>query len=154
MTRKQFWRGISRATFDSDFIATRITLALAEITWAVMLFWPGDTFARPTYSLMAILSHELVWAFAFLFSGIAQFSIAVTNSCNTPQAHIFGAWNASLWLVTVGAMLLSVYPPPAAIGGEVALAFASVWIAVRPLILSNIHKKFHKLVRSEGLNAG
>jgi hypothetical protein len=32
-------------------------------------------------------------------------------------------------------MYFSVTPPPAAISGETALAIASIWICIRPLIL-------------------
>ena len=53
--------GMSRALFDSDLIASRLALFLAEALWAIMLFWPGDTFDRPTYSEMAKLAPELVW---------------------------------------------------------------------------------------------
>ena len=35
-------RGMSRALFDSDLIASRLALFLAEALWAIMLFWPGD----------------------------------------------------------------------------------------------------------------
>lgn len=141
MTRKQFWRGMSRAAFDSDFVAIRITLAIAELSWAVMLFWPGDTFARPTYTFMASIASEEAWAAMFLVSAFCQISIALTNACNTPFARAFGIWNAVLWIITVGTMLASVYPPPAAIGGEFALMLSSIWIGVRPAILVRLHKK-------------
>ena len=48
----------SNIFFNSDLNATRFTLAFAEIIWAVMLFWPGDTFTRPTYSEMSRLASE------------------------------------------------------------------------------------------------
>ena len=62
--------GMSRALFDSDLIATRLALFLAEALWAIMLFWPGDTFDRPTYSEMGKLAPELVWATAFGISAV------------------------------------------------------------------------------------
>ena len=41
--------GMSSALFDSDLIASRLALFLAEALWAIMLFWPGDTFdLQPT----------------------------------------------------------------------------------------------------------
>ena len=52
-------RGMSSALFDSDLIASRLALFLAEALWAIMLFWPGDTFDRPTYSEMAEVAPEL-----------------------------------------------------------------------------------------------
>jgi hypothetical protein len=38
-------------------------------------------------------------------------------------------------------MLVSMYPPPAAIGGDIALAFASGWVFIRPYILSEGYKR-------------
>ena len=127
--------GMSRALFDSDLIATRLALFIAEALWAVMLFWPGSTFDRPTYSEMAKLAPELVWATAFGISAVLQISIVVYQQCGRAWAHLFAAWNASLWCASVVLMVKGVYPPPAAIGGEVALAVSALWIAIRPAIL-------------------
>lgn len=127
--------GMSRALFDSDLIATRLALFIAEALWAVMLFWPGSTFDRPTYSDMAKLAPELVWATAFGISAVLQISIVVYQQCGRAWAHLFAAWNASLWCASVVLMVKGVYPPPAAIGGEVALAVSALWIAIRPAIL-------------------
>ena len=127
--------GMSRALFDSDLIATRLALFIAEALWAVMLFWPGDTFERPTYSAMGVVAPELVWACAFGISAVLQISIVVYQQCSRPWAHLFAAWNAALWLAAVVLMIAGVYPPPAAIGGEIALTVSAVWIAVRPAIL-------------------
>lgn len=128
--------GMSRAFFDSDLIASRMSLFLAETCWAVMLFWPGNTFDRPTYSLMSEIAPELVWALAFAISAALQISIIALDLCHTWHARWFAAWNGVLWAATVVLMLASVYPPPAAIGGEIALAVAAVWIAIRPAILA------------------
>jgi hypothetical protein len=142
MTYKQkALRGISRAFFDSDLVATRMTLALAEFAWCIMLLWPGDTFERPTYFGMADIAGELWWAVVFGVSAIIQLSIVVFWLCNTRLAHWFGAWNGLLWLVTIAAMLDSVYPPPAAIGGEIALTMAAIWIGIRPMLLSAMRRK-------------
>lgn len=127
--------GMSRALFDSDLIASRLTLFLAEALWAVMLFWPGDTFDRPTYSEMSKLAPELVWALAFGISAMLQICIVIYRQCGHTWAHIFACWNAMLWCSSVMLMLKGVYPPPAAIGGEVALAVSALWIAIRPAIL-------------------
>ena len=128
-------RGMSRALFDSDLIATRLALFMAEALWAVMLFWPGDTFDRPTYSEMAKLAPELVWAAAFGISAVLQICIVIYQQCDRTWAHTFAACNAVLWCASVGLILVGVYPPPAAIGGEVALAVSALWIAIRPAIL-------------------
>jgi hypothetical protein len=128
--------GMSRALFDSDLIASRLALFLAEALWAIMLFWPGDTFGRPTYSEMAKLAPEIVWACAFGISAALQICIVIYRQCNKTWAHIFAYWNAALWVTSILLMLKGVYPPPAAIGGEIALATSALWIAVRPCILA------------------
>ena len=128
-------RGMSSALFDSDLIASRLALFLAEALWAIMLFWPGDTFGRPAYSEMAKVAPELVWATAFGISAVLQICIVIYQQCHKPWAHTFAAWNAALWCASVVLMLNGVYPPPAAIGGEVALAMSALWIAIRPAIL-------------------
>ena len=63
--------------FNSDLHATRFTLAIAEIFWAVALFWPGDTFIRPTYSEMSRLASEELWGFVFVCSSLIQFYIII-----------------------------------------------------------------------------
>ena len=139
--------GMSRALFDSDLIATRLALFIAEALWAVMLFWPGDTFERPTYSAMGVVASELVWACAFGISAVLQISIVVYQQCSSPWAHLFAAWNASLWLSVVVLMVASVYPPPAAIGGEIALTVSAMWIAVRPLFFLNWERRYAAMQR-------
>lgn len=125
--------GMSRALFDSDLIATRLALFLAEALWAVMLFWPGDTFERPTYSAMGQYAPEVVWACAFGVSAVLQLSIVLYQQCAAMWARVFAVWNAALWLTAVVLMIAGVYPPPAAIGGEIALTVFALWIAVRPV---------------------
>lgn len=131
---KHLLPGMTAALFDSDLIATRLALALAELLWSLMLFWPGDTFDRPTYSLMRDIAPEMSWAVIFLITSIMQYTIVATDSCRARWAHWFATWNAALWITTIATMLLSIYPPPAAIGGEVALMVSAVWIWVRPLL--------------------
>lgn len=134
--------GMSRALFDSDLIATRLALFLAEALWAIMLFWPGDTFARPTYSWMGDVAPEPVWALAFAASAVCQLSIVIYEQQDKAWAHVFAVWNALLWWSAIVLMLAGVYPPPAAIGGEAALAVSALWIAVRPLIISRGERKY------------
>lgn len=123
---------MSYVMWESDLIATRITLALAELFWAVMLLWPGNTFGRQTYEVMSHVMTEEAWAFVLLLSGATQISIVVLGQYSSAFARYFAAWNAAIWVFIVVSMLISVYPPPAAIGGEIALA---LWIWLRPLFL-------------------
>jgi len=133
--------GIAAALFDSDLVATRLTLAVAEAFWALMLWWPGDSFTRPTYAGMAAIAPELCWAALFTVSALVQASIVVERSFDSKHARWFAWFNAALWVYVMGAALLSVYPPPAAMGGEMALVCAAVWIAVRPSMLDKIERK-------------
>lgn len=100
-----------------------------------MLFWPGDTFSRPTYSVMANVFNETAWALVFLVSSVTQITIVLQNDFHSRFARYFAGWNAVLWFSVVMGMLLSVYPPPAAIAGEIALAVGALWIWIRPYIL-------------------
>lgn len=136
-------RNLSSALFDTDLISTRITLAMAEMLWALMLLWPGDTFVRPAYEIISGVMSETAWAFTFLISGILQISIVLFNQYGRPWAQVFANWNAVLWVFVVSASLMSVYPPPAAIGGEIALACAALWIWARPLIIRDAFNKGH-----------
>lgn len=148
--RQKALRGLSCAFFDSDLVATRMTLAIAEFAWFVMLAWPGDTFGRQTYAGMASIAIEPVWAVMFGVSAAMQAAIVIFSLCGTKFANVFGAWNAALWIVTVVAMLLSVYPPPAAIGGEVALMAAAIWIGIRPAILMVMQRKYDSRKAKQG----
>jgi hypothetical protein len=126
----------SSLLFDTDLIGTRVTLGIAELIWALTLFWPGNTFDRPTYEIMSSLFSENIWAFIFLVSGVTQLTIAFSSIFDVWFAKLFAGWNATLWFYTVVSMYLSVSPPPAAISGEAALAIASLWIWLRPFILA------------------
>jgi hypothetical protein len=126
----------SNLIFDTDLLGTRFTLGLAELIWALTLFWPGDTFDRPTYEIMSHLFSEHTWGFIFLLSGVTQLTIAISGLVDHWFSKLFAGWNAVIWIYVVISMYFSVTPPPAAISGEAALALASIWIWVRPFILA------------------
>lgn len=141
LTKSQAIIGLSRGLWDSDLIATRISLSIAEFFWATMLLWPGDTFGRPTYAVMSHLMTEEAWGMVLLLSAVTQLTIVMEENFYSQFARMFSAWNACLWVFLVLSMLLSVYPPPAAIGGEIALAFGACWIWLRPYILQGMYTK-------------
>ena len=117
--------------YGSDLHATRFMLGLAELVWAIALLWPGDTFGRPTYTMMANVAPEECWAVMFLISSFIQFHILFHGSYHSKPATAFALCNALFWIFTVVSMYLSVYPPPGAISGELALAFGAAWVFVR-----------------------
>lgn len=125
-----FLRAI-RILFYSDLHATRFTLGLAELIWAFTLLWPGDTFGRPTYTIMASVMHENAWGLLFLVTAIMQFTILLRGDYHSRFSCYFAAWNMCFWGYTVMSMYFSVSPPPAAISGEAALAVAAGWVWVR-----------------------
>ena len=142
INNKSLIESISKSMFDSDMTNTRLTLAFAEILWAIMLFWPGETFDRPTYLAMAGIMSETSWGFVFLISAFLQTKIVVLSQQNRDWAKVFANWNAVLWVTVVGSALFSVYPPPAAMAGEIALASVAVWIWLRPLLLDRAAIKY------------
>lgn len=128
---------VRRILFEEEFVGTRLILALSEFMWAILLLWPGDSFDRPTYSVMAKVMPEEAWGLVFLVSGVTQISIVLREEFYCVFSRYFAAWNAALWVYVVVAMLLSVSPPPAAVSGEIVLAFAATWIWVKPHIVYN-----------------
>lgn len=127
---------LSKALWDSDLIPTRVTLFLAELFWAVMLLWAGTSFERPSYANMSDIANEEVWGVVFAASACVQIGIVVTGNIHSTLAKYFAMWNALLWIFVVTSIIAAVFPPPAAIGGELALMLGASWIWVRPYILA------------------
>ena len=125
---------LGEVMFDTDLVGVRIVLALAELIWSISLLWHGDTFERPTYQHMAAVATEEVWAGVFLLTAWVQWSLLLIGDFQCIHARVFAAWNSTLWIFVTVSMYLSVYPPPAAISGETALAFAASWILIRPWV--------------------
>ena len=124
-------RRIMHIAFFSDLHATRFTLFLAELLWAITLIAPGDTFGRPTYTVMSHVMVEEAWGLIFLMSSAMQAAILMRGEYHDKFACYFAAWNSALWLFVTTSMYMSVSPIPAAISGEAALTFAAAWIWVR-----------------------
>lgn len=131
MTMTQVYMRLARIAFYSDLHGTRLMLALAEFVWGVTLMMPGDTFGRPTYTVMAATMSETAWALVFLVTSLMQLSILIKADYRSRFATYFAAWNTSMWAYVVVSMYMSVSPPPAAISGELALAVGAGWIWIR-----------------------
>lgn len=126
---------LSRALFDTNMVTSRILLALSEFWWGLLLLWPGDTFGRPTYSIMAEIMPEECWGFVFWITSSMQVTILVKEEFHSREARYFAFFNMLLWGFVVLSMLKSVYPPPAAISAEIAMAMAAWWIWFRPFLI-------------------
>lgn len=122
---------VLRIAFYGNQHSARFLLALAETIWFITLAWPGDTFGRPTYNLMAGFAVEEAWAVIFGLTALCQWSIFLHGHYHCRFAVAFSMWNMLLWWFVSVSMCLSVYPPPAAISGELALAFGASWVYVR-----------------------
>lgn len=120
-----------RLCFYGQMHSARWLLATAETIWAVTLLWPGDTFDRPTYAQMALVMSEELWALVFLLTAFCQWIILFSGNYHCRKAVAFAFWNQTLWWYVTISMYLSVYPPPAAISGELALAFGASWVYLR-----------------------
>lgn len=117
--------------WGSDLIASRFFVSLASIFWSFLLFWPGDTFARPTYTLMSKFANETTWAILFGLQGLAGLYSIIHKSRDKLLLVTDAVLGCMLWTGSCVAMLLSVYPPPAAISAEIVAAIMSWWILVR-----------------------
>jgi hypothetical protein len=106
-------------------------LAIAEFLWAITLFMPGNTFDRPTYSILASIAPEISWAFMFLIMGSIQTYILIKGEYHDRLAIWFAGCNMTFWTFVCMTMILSVSPFPSAISGEIALAFGASWVFIR-----------------------
>lgn len=117
--------------WQTDLVGTRFFLAFGAIWWGILLLWEGETFSRPTYSLMATFASETVWGILFLLQGILAGIGLVLNKNNKPLFILDALLGCVLWTVSCLAMLWAVSPPPAAISSEISAAFAAWWVLVR-----------------------
>ena len=136
MTTDKIIDSLTHTLWDTQMVMTRLLLGVAEFWWGLLLIWPGMTFGRPTYHHMASVMCEESWALVFLASSATQITIVLRRDFHCALARYFACWNMVLWVYVVVSMLLSVYPPPAAISAEITLAMAAVWIWLRPYLLA------------------
>ena len=146
MTSK-FIQSSSRIIWDTDLMSSRFTLAIAEFMWAILLLWPGEVFQRPLYIHLASVMGEDAWGLVFLLAGVTQLTIMLLNDVHSRFARHFAGWNSVLWIYVVISLVMSEYPPPAFIGGEIAMSIIASWIWVRPYLLAQGYKNVRKLPR-------
>lgn len=136
----------SKALFDSELVMLRIMLGVSELFWAILLFWPGDSFSQPYYSTINKYIDETQLATIFMVFALTQFFIIFTEKFHCKFSQGFACFSAFLWCTTIISVFISVYPPPSQIGGEIVLMFGAVWVWLRPMILyhgiKNARKQF------------
>ena len=124
-------RPIIKLMMASDLHVVRLMLGIAELIWAVTLLYPGETFGRPTYFGMQRVMDENAWGFLFLASGLFQLGILKWGDYWDGWCIAFSGLNCMLWNFVVLSMYFSVWPPPAAVSGELVLAGMATWLFVR-----------------------
>lgn len=130
-TLKLAWRRVVYLAYYSDLHCARLLLAMAELIWSIALFIPGETFDRPTYSVMSSVMPELAWASLFGVMGSIQLYVLLLGNYHDRFAVWFAGINQTVWWFVVISMYISVFPPPAAISGELALAIGASWVWIR-----------------------
>ena len=133
---------------------TRLGLIFGSLLWAVLLLLPVELFptaaqiaagkGRTTYALMATVATERFWGMAFLtnaiFSSLSLFC-GIRSRITLLLDGVLGCllWTgstllcfAAYWPHNVGLWEAIIsYPPPAAMSGEIVMAFYSWWHMVR-----------------------
>ena len=139
MRQRNIKSRLTHIMWYSDLEATRFSLAMGSILWAVLLFWPGELFtpARTTYQLMAAIAPEHIWAALFLFQGSVMIYSLLWGYRSQLSFVADAVLGCLLWSSSTIACFLShyqspaSYQPPAAMSYEVMGALASWWCLVR-----------------------
>lgn len=124
----------------SPLVTTRLLIALSSLTWALLLFYPGELFtvSRKTYSIMAMIAPEEVWGMLFAVHGVAAFW--ALNKCLDRRLTMIldASLGCLLWTTSTAACFAAhwtgnffTYTPPAAMSGEVWIAVFSWWYLIR-----------------------
>lgn len=102
---------------------------MSAMAWVICLLWPGDTMSRPTYMVMSHIGNDFFWAAVFggvmVFQGVRLF---LTDSRPCTYSYMVNGLISLIWVFTSVSMLVSIYPPPAAIAGEIVVTIISVWV--------------------------
>ena len=130
---------IRHIMWRSDLEATRFMLASGSLVWAMLLFLPGDLFspARTTYTLMAALAREEIWASLFLLQGTVMTYSLLWGYRSRLSFLLDAILGCVLWTASTAACFIAHfngwenYQPPAAMSYEVMGALASWWCLVR-----------------------
>ena len=137
LSSKNTWPALSKLIWDTDLTSFRFILALAELIWALELFWPGNTLdlKYSTYNFVGIIP-EVIWALIFLISGTFQFFIVMYEKIDTKFSKFFAFVNALIWTYFVLSIIIQTYPPIIAMASSITLVIAANWIWIRPYILA------------------
>lgn len=120
-----FWR--------TDIRGCQFWIASASLLWAMLLFWPGETFSRPVYAAMAEIAREEVWASIFAFYSITEmmkvFKPTTEVSLGVGIDMATSVIGCAVWAAS--AVCLFISPLPGALAPHFVMAVGSWWILVR-----------------------
>ena len=145
---------IRRMFFYESLAMSRLGIAVGSLLWAVILALPTELFpteaqrlvgaGRVTYTAMATIAPELVWAGLFLVHALWSFYTLVTGTRNSVTLAADGFLGCILWTSSTAACFVSHWPhglpfmqalshyqPPAAMSGEVVMSFYAWWHMIR-----------------------
>lgn len=150
--------GILRKTglilFRDRMDITRLGLIVGSSLWAVFLLLPVQLFptsaqlaagkGRATYSLMAAVATEEVWGLLFLLTSVIGAYALFSGVRNRVTLLLDGVLGCILWTGSTAACFaaywpmhvsfmeaIASYPLPAAMSGELVMAFYSWWHMIR-----------------------
>ena len=128
---------------ESQMRMTRLLLALASLTWAILLLLPGATFVRPHYDLMVAIAPENIWGLLFLLHGVVAIWTLKNGTRDKITLLFDGFLGCILWTTATftgfavywhGGLSIDAflsYRPPAALSGDLWVAIASWWHLIR-----------------------
>lgn len=137
----QLNRHVSAAIFDSDLIATRVCLGAAEALWAIILWWPGETFHRDIYGAMAHVMHEDAWGLVFALLAVTQLTIVALGHFGVAWARYFAGLDFVVWAFACGSIFMAEHPPSGVLAGNLTLMLAAGWVWLRPVLLWHWYRK-------------
>lgn len=128
------WLNFKKIMFEGDLSLVKLSIAIASLLWAAMLFAPGATFDRQTYSIMLHTMSELAWAWLFLLHGVISLWAVIWQRTDKWLAVGDNILGSMLWTGSCYMMIMAFAPTdplPAAVGANSVLALASWWCLVR-----------------------
>jgi hypothetical protein len=129
--KRNYPRRIRYMLFVSSVEPLRLTIGLGSLLWAALLFWPGNTFARPVYHYMGVIGPEEAWAIAHLIHGVTAVFSMLTGAKGKLIWFADPILGCVVWTSSAIAMMASVSPLPAAIAPHIVSAVVSWWLLVR-----------------------
>jgi hypothetical protein len=128
------WLNLKQLLLRGDLSLIKIAVSLASFMWSVMLFAPGSTFERQTYSVMLDTMPEVQWAWLFLLHGAISMWAVVWQRTDAWLVIADNVLGSLLWTGSCSMIIIAFAPTdplPAATGANIVLAAFSWWCLVR-----------------------